>query len=53
LKRKYNLQQYYLNVQVEDLASFDEGLAEKLKTSPAEHLPLVCGSYFNFISHIS
>lgn len=41
LKRQYNLRQYYLEVSVEDVASFDETLADKLKKAPTEHLPLV------------
>lgn len=40
LKRNYNLQQYYLEVNLEDLASFDEGLADKLYKLPAEHIPI-------------
>lgn len=41
LKRQYNLRQYYLEVSVEDVASFDETLGDKLKKAPTEHLPLV------------
>lgn len=41
LKRHYNLRQYYLEVNIEDVAAFDETLAEKLKKSPTEHIPLV------------
>ncbi|KAK8407703.1 hypothetical protein O3P69_002328 [Scylla paramamosain] len=40
LKRHYNLRQYYLEVNIEDVAAFDETLAEKLKKSPIEHIPL-------------
>ncbi|KAK3869216.1 hypothetical protein Pcinc_025464 [Petrolisthes cinctipes] len=40
LKRQYNLQQYCLEVSIEDVASFDETLADKLKKAPTEHLPL-------------
>lgn len=40
LKRQYNLRQYWLDVNMEDLASFDETLADKLKKMPAEHIPL-------------
>merc|ERR1739838_912278 len=40
LKRQYNLKQYWLDVNMEDLASFDETLADKLKKMPAEHVPL-------------
>jgi len=41
LKRHYNLGEYYLEVEIEDVASFDEALAEKLYKLPTEHLPLV------------
>lgn len=41
LKRQYNLRQFYLEVSLEDVASFDETLADKLKKAPTEHLPLV------------
>ncbi|XP_066992931.2 DNA replication licensing factor Mcm5 [Anabrus simplex] len=40
LKRQYNLGQYWLEVNIEDLASFDETLAEKLYKQPTEHLPV-------------
>lgn len=40
LKRRYNLGQYYLEVDLQDLTSFDEQLADKLTKSPAEFLPL-------------
>ncbi|KAK9694351.1 MCM AAA-lid domain [Popillia japonica] len=40
LKRNYNLQQYYLEVNIEDVGSFDENLAEKLYKQPSEHLPI-------------
>lgn len=41
LKRQYNLRQFFLEVSLEDVASFDETLADKLKKAPTEHLPLV------------
>ena len=41
LKRHYNLGQYYLEVDLQDLTSYDEQLADKLTKSPAEFLPLV------------
>lgn len=34
------MQQYYLEVNVEDVGSFDENLAEKLYKQPSEHLPI-------------
>lgn len=40
LKRNYNLGQYYLEVNLEDLGSFDENLAEKIYKQPSEHLPI-------------
>ncbi|XP_064602896.1 DNA replication licensing factor mcm5-like [Liolophura sinensis] len=40
LKRHYNLGQYWLEITLEDLSSFDENLAEKLLKVPTEHLPL-------------
>ncbi|KAJ9587963.1 hypothetical protein L9F63_018608 [Diploptera punctata] len=40
LKRQYNLAQYWIEVNIEDLASFDEGLADKLYKQPIEHLPV-------------
>ena len=40
LKRNYLRRQYYLDVNIQDLAGFDEQLAEKLKQSPGEMLPL-------------
>ncbi|KAF5288491.1 hypothetical protein FQA39_LY15420 [Lamprigera yunnana] len=40
LKRNYNLGQYYLEVNLEDLGSFNETLAEKIVKQPTEHLPI-------------
>ncbi|XP_076463942.1 DNA replication licensing factor mcm5-A-like [Babylonia areolata] len=40
LKRQYNLRQFYLEVQLDDVTSFDEQLAENLAKMPAEYLPL-------------
>ncbi|KAB0400333.1 hypothetical protein E2I00_010429, partial [Balaenoptera physalus] len=40
LKRHYNLGEYWIEVEVEDLASFDEDLADYLYKQPAEHLQL-------------
>jgi len=47
LKRHYNLGQYYLEVDLQDLTSFDEQLADKLTKSPAEFLPLVSSMGFS------
>lgn len=41
LKRNYNLRQYYLEVNIEDVGSFDENLADKLYKQPSEHLPIL------------
>lgn len=41
LKRHYNLGEYWIEVEMEDLASFDEDLADYLYKQPAEHLQLV------------
>uniref|UniRef100_A0A336MQU6 DNA helicase n=1 Tax=Culicoides sonorensis TaxID=179676 RepID=A0A336MQU6_CULSO len=40
LKRNYLLGRYYLEVQLEDLAGFDENLADKLHKQPTEHLEI-------------
>ncbi|KAK3802141.1 hypothetical protein RRG08_050027 [Elysia crispata] len=40
LKRNYNLKQYWLEVDLDDVNSFDESLGEKLLKQPTEHLPL-------------
>ena len=40
LKRNYALRQYWISVNLEDVASFDEALADKLYKAPADFLPL-------------
>ncbi|GFR65019.1 DNA helicase [Elysia marginata] len=40
LKRHYNLKQFWLEVDLDDVNSFDESLGEKLLKQPSEHLPL-------------
>ncbi|KAL2722328.1 DNA replication licensing factor Mcm5-like [Vespula squamosa] len=40
LKRNYNLGQYYLEINLEDLAAFDESLAEKVHKLPTEYLSI-------------
>ncbi|EEB18421.1 DNA replication licensing factor mcm5, putative [Pediculus humanus corporis] len=40
LKRNYGLGNYSLEINLQDLSSFDENLAEKLYKQPAEHLPV-------------
>ena len=42
LKHHYNLRQYWLEVDMEDLRHYDEDLADKLIKLPAHHLSLVC-----------
>lgn len=41
LKRHYNVGQYWIEVEIEDLASFDEDLANYIYKQPVEHLQLV------------
>ena len=43
LKHHYNLKQYWLEVDLEDLRNFDEGLADKLVKLPSHYLSLVSG----------
>uniref|UniRef100_A0A2R5LIX8 DNA replication licensing factor MCM5 n=1 Tax=Ornithodoros turicata TaxID=34597 RepID=A0A2R5LIX8_9ACAR len=40
LKQHYNMGHYWLEVSLEDLASFDEMLADKLMKQPSDHLPV-------------
>ena len=41
LKHHYNLKQYWLEVDLEDLRNFDESLADKLVKLPSHYLSLV------------
>ena len=41
LKQQYNLGQYFLEIQIEDISSFDEMLAHKLLKQPTDNIPLV------------
>lgn len=41
LKRNYNLGQYWLEINLEDLAAFDESLAEKIQKLPTEYLSIL------------
>lgn len=41
LKRNYNLGHYWVEINIEDLSSYDEVLAEKLYKKPTEHLPIL------------
>jgi len=40
LRRHYNLNEYYIEVDLDDLTAYNESLAHKLKTSPKEYYPL-------------
>lgn len=40
LKRNYNLGQFFVEVNIEDLGSFDEALADKIYKQPSEYLPI-------------
>ena len=40
LRRNYALREYWIRVNIEDLSSFDESLADKLYKSPQEYLPI-------------
>ena len=40
LKRNYALRQFWISVNLEDVASFDEALADKLYKAPADYIPL-------------
>lgn len=40
MKRNYLLHKYFLEVELEDLAGFDENIADKLKKQPSEHLQI-------------
>ena len=50
LKRNYNLRQYWLQVDVNDLSSFDPILADKLLKVPSDYLPLVHPFYIDMKS---
>ncbi|CAK9808671.1 DNA replication licensing factor Mcm5 [Anthophora plagiata] len=41
LKRNYNLGQYWVDINLEDLAAFDESLAEKVYKHPTEYIPIL------------
>lgn len=41
LKRHYTLGEFWVEVEMEDLASFDEDLSDCLYKMPTENLPLV------------
>ena len=41
MKRNYNLGQYWVEINLEDLAAFDESLAEKVYKHPTEYLPIL------------
>lgn len=41
LKRHYTMGEYWVEVEMEDLASFDEDLSDCLYKRPTDNLPLV------------
>ena len=47
LKQHYNLGECYLEVDLNDLSSYDELLADKLMKSPSEYIPLVSEFYLH------
>lgn len=47
LKRHYNLGEFWIEVEMEDLASFDEDLADYLYKQPTDHLHLVSYVFSN------
>ena len=49
LKQHYNLGECYLEVDINDLSSYDELLADKLIKNPSEYLPLVRLAFFWFL----
>ena len=40
LKRNYNLKKYFIEINLEDLAAYDETLAEKINKEPTEYIPI-------------
>ena len=46
LKQHYNLGECYLEVDLNDLSSYDELLADKLIKSPSEYIPLVRKAHY-------
>ena len=40
LKRRYTIKEYWVQVEIEDMSSFDDQLADSLTKLPAEYLPL-------------
>lgn len=49
LKRHYTLAEYWVEVEMEDLASFDEDLSDCLYKLPTENLPLVSVLHRGFV----
>ncbi|XP_065564221.1 DNA replication licensing factor mcm5-B-like [Artemia franciscana] len=41
LRRHYNLRQYFIEVSMEDIQSYDEDLADKLRKQPTEYIALL------------
>lgn len=40
LKRNYNLKQFWIEINLEDLGAYDESLSEKIYKQPTEYLPI-------------
>lgn len=51
LKQQYNLGQYFLEMSIEDISSFDEMLAHKLQKQPSDNLPLAIISNTSVLSY--
>ena len=41
LKRQYNRREYWIEIDLDDLSSFDSTLTDKLTKLPADYVPLV------------
>ena len=52
LKQQYNLGQYFLEVSIEDISSFNEMLAHILQKQPSDNLPLVIKAYYFKLENI-
>ena len=48
LKRNYSLGRYFLNIEFDDLKTFDEEAANKIKRYPATFIPAVLVIYLSY-----
>lgn len=48
LRENALLQKYYLDININDLISFNEDLAHRLVSEPAEIIPLVCAPLIQY-----